>query len=207
MSNCDFVAAGSLIHLAASRLALRAPALRAATALTRPNGSAQWLPCGRQGVPTAETVGPNHVVANHCVKRCDHLKPQNEIEAALALQMACTHTAAVSVLARFRGGGGSERLVVALASAAARLLRAYSGQVEALRRLRHGGDQYVRVEHVHINDGGQAVIGNVRPKADDRRPQAGDRALLRSENAGSQDQQPYDGRFETNRKRGSAADE
>ena len=50
--------------------------------------------------------------------------------------------------------------VVALATAAARLMRAYSVQVETLRRLRHGGDQYVRVEHVHVNDGGQAVIGN-----------------------------------------------
>ena len=31
-----------------------------------------------------------------------------------------------------------------------------------LRRLRNGGQQYVRVEHVHVNDGGQAVIGNVK---------------------------------------------
>jgi hypothetical protein len=52
--------------------------------------------------------------------------------------------------------------VIALATAAARLQRAYSVQVETLRRLRHGGDQYVRVEHVHINDGGQAIIGNVK---------------------------------------------
>jgi hypothetical protein len=51
---------------------------------------------------------------------------------------------------------------MALATAAARLLRAYSAQVETLRRLRQGGDQYVRVEHVHVNDGGQAVIGNVK---------------------------------------------
>src|SRR5262245_40053535 len=72
-SNCDLVAARSLIPLAASRLALRAPALRAATALTRPNGSAQWLPCGRHGVPTAVTVGPNDVVANHGVEHSDHL--------------------------------------------------------------------------------------------------------------------------------------
>jgi hypothetical protein len=36
MSNCHLVAARSLIDLAASRLARRAPALRAATALTRP---------------------------------------------------------------------------------------------------------------------------------------------------------------------------
>jgi hypothetical protein len=59
MSNCDLVAARSLIDLAASRLALRAPALRAATALTRPNGSAQRLHSDRHAVPTAMTVGPN----------------------------------------------------------------------------------------------------------------------------------------------------
>ena len=62
MSNCDLVAARSLIDLATSRLALRAPALRAATALTRPNRPAQRLPCGRHGVPTDVTAGPNHVV-------------------------------------------------------------------------------------------------------------------------------------------------
>jgi hypothetical protein len=56
--------------------------------------------------------------------------------------------------------------VGALGSAAARLLRAYATQIEVLRRLRHGGQQYVRVEHVHVNDGAQAVIGNVkRPDA------------------------------------------
>ena len=47
------------------------------------------------------------------------------------------------------------------ASAASRLLRAYAVQVEALRRLRNGGSQYVRDEHVHVNEGGQAVIGAV----------------------------------------------
>ena len=46
-------------------------------------------------------------------------------------------------------------------SAAARLLRAYAAQVEALRRLRNGGSQTLRVEHVHVNEGGQAIIGNV----------------------------------------------
>jgi hypothetical protein len=73
VSNCDFVAGGSLIDLAASRLALRAPALRAATALTRPNQSGQRLPCGRHGVPTAATVGPNQIVANHGVENGEHL--------------------------------------------------------------------------------------------------------------------------------------
>ena len=73
MSNCDFMAGKSLIDLAASRLALRAPALRAATALTRPNQSTQRLPRGRHAVPTAMTVGPKHVIANDRVERGDHL--------------------------------------------------------------------------------------------------------------------------------------
>src|SRR5436853_7127659 len=73
MSNCHLVAGRSLIDLVASRLALRAPALRAATALTRPNRSAQRLPCGRHAVPTAQTVSPSNIVTNHCVERGDHL--------------------------------------------------------------------------------------------------------------------------------------
>ncbi len=105
--------------------------------------------------------------------------PKDEIEGALAVQMACTHSAAMAVLARLGGGGGSEGRVVALGSAAARLLRAYSTQVEVFRRLRHGGNQYVRVEHVHVNDGGQAVIGNVKPASSVARTidhSSGDRA-------------------------------
>jgi hypothetical protein len=45
--------------------------------------------------------------------------------------------------------------------AAARLLRAYATQVETIRRLSSGGSQVVRVEHVHVNEAGQALIGNV----------------------------------------------
>jgi hypothetical protein len=33
--------------------------------------------------------------------------------------------------------------------------------MDTLRRLRNGGSQVVRVEHVHVNAGAQAVIGNV----------------------------------------------
>ena len=43
-----------------------------------------------------------------------------------------------------------------------RLMRTFATQMEVLRRLRHGGHQFVRVEHVHVNDGSQAIIGNVK---------------------------------------------
>src|SRR5262249_8332108 len=83
-------------------------------------------------------------------------KPQDEIECALVVQMACTHAAAMAILARV--GGACGRDLGAKTSAAANLLRAYAIQVETLRRLRHGGPQTMRVEHVHMNEGAQAVI-------------------------------------------------
>jgi hypothetical protein len=64
--------------------------------------------------------------------------------------MICRRTAGAAI--RLNNDQGRE----------ARLLRAYAMQVEVLRRLRNGGHQFVRVEHVHVNDGGQAVIGNVQ---------------------------------------------
>jgi hypothetical protein len=76
--------------------------------------------------------------------------------------MACTHAAAMAVLAKTDSGFGTERRIAAFGSTAARLMKAYTMQMEVLRRLRNGGQQYVRVEHVHVNDGGQAVIGNVK---------------------------------------------
>ena len=88
--------------------------------------------------------------------------PKDELEGALAIQMACAHTAAMAVLAKIDSGLGTERRIVAFGSTAARLMKTYAMQMEVLRRLRNGGQQFVRVEHVHINDGGQAVIGNVR---------------------------------------------
>jgi hypothetical protein len=88
------------------------------------------------------------------------------VEAALAVQMACTHSATMSVLGRLGPASGTEdracRFAAAAAAAAARLARAFTTQLEAYRRLRHGGDQHVRVEHMHVHQGAQAVIGNVR---------------------------------------------
>jgi hypothetical protein len=66
--------------------------------------------------------------------------------------------AAMAVLRRIGGANGFQRNVARIASAASRLLRAYTTQVESLRRLRSGGSQFVRAEHVHVNEGGQAVI-------------------------------------------------
>ena len=68
----------------------------------------------------------------------------------------------MSVLAKMDSGFGTERRIATLGSTAARLMKTYTMQMEVLRRLRNGGQQFMRIEHVHVNDGGQAVIGNVK---------------------------------------------
>jgi hypothetical protein len=104
----------------------------------------------------------SELAMNAALAMVEAAAPKDEIEGAHAVQMACTHTAAMAVLARLDAALGSEQRVAAFGSAAARLMRTYAAQVEVLRRLRTGGQQFVRVEHVHVNDGGQAVIGNVK---------------------------------------------
>ena len=106
--------------------------------------------------------GISEIAVNAALAIIEAAAPRDEIEAALAVQMAATHSAAMMVLVRLGGGHGGERRVAALGSAAARLMRAYTHQVETLRRLRHGGEQLIRIERVDINDGGRAIIGNVR---------------------------------------------
>jgi hypothetical protein len=107
----------------------------------------------------------SEMAINAALAMVEAAAPTDEIEGALAIQMACTHAAAMSVLGKMDSGFGTERRIAAFGSTAARLMKVFAMQMEVLRRLRHGGHQFVRVEHVHVNDGGQAIIGNVK-KAD-----------------------------------------
>jgi anion-transporting ArsA/GET3 family ATPase len=42
-----------------------------------------------------------------------------------------------------------------------KLARTFAGQVETLKKYRSTGEQNIKVQHVNVADGGQAVIGNV----------------------------------------------
>ena len=63
------------------------------------------------------------IAVNASLAFVEGAKPRDEIECALVIQMACTHSAAMAVLSRLGGAHGGDRGVAAMASAAARLLR------------------------------------------------------------------------------------
>lgn len=88
------------------------------------------------------------------------LCPKDELEAMLAVQMVATHVLGMRMLERAaaaRNWGESELAC----NFANKLMRTFAAQTEALAKLRRGGEQTVRVEHVNVLPGGQAVVGNV----------------------------------------------
>jgi hypothetical protein len=109
--------------------------------------------------------GASDMAINGAIAMIAAFDPQNEMEAALALQAACTHMVAMAVMSRIGGAGGGPHRLPGLASASAKLLRAYCTQIETFRRLRSGGEQNIRVKHVHVHEGGQAVVGSVNSRS------------------------------------------
>lgn len=114
-----------------------------------------------QNASRTPSGGISETSVNAVLAFVEAAEPKNEMEAALAVQMACTHAVAMAVLSRLGGGHGGDRHVALMAAAGARLLRAFATQVDAMRRLRNGSSQYMRIEHVHLEPGAQAVIGNM----------------------------------------------
>jgi len=90
------------------------------------------------------------------------IEPKDEIEAMLAAQMAAVHMATMTLAHRLNHVDN-----IAQQDSAARafntLARTFAAQMEGLKRYRTGGEQKVTVQHVTVNEGGQAVVGNVSP--------------------------------------------
>jgi hypothetical protein len=87
------------------------------------------------------------------------LEPENEAQAALAIHVACLHTASLNVLSRTHSIG--ERNIIAMATACAKLERALHSAIETYYRVKRGVTQIVRVERVEVQTGAQAIIGVV----------------------------------------------
>ena len=87
--------------------------------------------------------------------------PRDELEGMLAAQLIACHNASMECYRRAMIGeqtfeGRRENL-----SQANKLSRTYTTLLEALNRHRGKGQQKVTVEHVHVHEGGQAIVGNV----------------------------------------------
>jgi len=88
------------------------------------------------------------------------MDPQNELETMLALQILAIHEATMTHARRVKQAQTLAQMEYA-ERALNRFARTQVMQIEALKKLRGKGEQKVTVRHVHVHDGGQAVVGNV----------------------------------------------
>ena len=87
-------------------------------------------------------------------------KPSSLLEAQLFVQLLATHRLCTQMLKNAADERWPEN-IEKYVNIAAKLSRGYTKGLESLLKYRRDGKQYFYIEHVHVEKGAQAVIGNV----------------------------------------------
>ena len=100
------------------------------------------------------------------------LQPQDAFEGLLISQMVAAQNQVMSCFQHAEKAKFIDHREMHLRFAD-RFMRTFTAQMETLSKYRRGGQQKVIVEHVHVNEGGQAIIGTVEHqgggRADEKR--------------------------------------
>lgn len=104
--------------------------------------------------------GDSSVSLNAALAIIQAVDPEDELEGALAVQMAGTHALALEMLGKAKLADRTDHLQL-YGNLAVKCQRTFTAQIEALARLRGKGQQTVRVEHVTVQPGAQAIVGDV----------------------------------------------
>ena len=89
---------------------------------------------------------------------------RDQVEAMLASQMAAVHNATMTFASRLARVENIPQQDSAQ-TAFNKLARRCAAQVSALKDYRSRGEQKMTVQHVHVAEGGQAIVGNVSAPA------------------------------------------
>ena len=116
-----------------------------------------------KGAVSQDDYDIDKVVAasNSVMALLNGIQPRDEIEGMLAIQMVGVHNMAMDMMSRVMLGGQTFGGKQANVNQATKMLRTFIAQMDALKRYRTGGQQKMIIEHVHVNEGGQAIVGTV----------------------------------------------
>jgi hypothetical protein len=89
------------------------------------------------------------------------LSPRSPLEAMLISQIVAVNAAIGTMMSMATVKGQYPASQERNLNLATKLQRTFLAQIETLQKLRGKGQQTVRVEHVHVHEGGQAIVGNV----------------------------------------------
>ena len=100
--------------------------------------------------------------------------PRDELEGVIAAQLLAAHNAAMECYRRAMLGEQSVEGRRENLNHVNKLSRTYALLLEALNRHRGKGQQKVTVEHVHVNAGGQAIVGVVDSRRENSKKPEGE---------------------------------
>ena len=89
------------------------------------------------------------------------IEPRDELEGMLAVQMVGIHALSMEMMGRAMISDQTVDGVNNNVNRVTKLTRTFIAQMEALDKHRGDGRQKITVEHVTVNEGGQAIVGNV----------------------------------------------
>ena len=88
---------------------------------------------------------------------------RDPVEIMARTQLFGMHNMAMNMVAgsQFKAFTGDLRTQAEYVNLAAKSTRVFARLLDSLRKYKSGGEQRMKVEHVHVNEGGQAIVGNV----------------------------------------------
>lgn len=101
-----------------------------------------------------------NLMAQSVIELLGELHPDNALEGMLATQMVAAHFQAMAQLrsAAMSTNANAQQQHLQLGT---KLQRIFLSQAEVLMKLRGVQQQKVLVEHVHVHEGGQAIVGQI----------------------------------------------
>ena len=118
-----------------------------------------------QLVNASKEKTPSEKGTNFMLAVITGIEPRDQIEAMLAAQMAAVHMASMTFARRLAHVDNIPQQDSA-ERAFNKLTRTFAAQVSALKEYRSKGEQKMTVQHVHVAEGGQAIVGNVNAPAE-----------------------------------------
>jgi hypothetical protein len=88
------------------------------------------------------------------------MEPKDSVEARLALQIHTLYAQGMEYLNRAKGETKLHHSEFYM-KCALKILRLHNESLEALSRYRRKGEQRVVVQHVNVENGGKAIVGNI----------------------------------------------
>lgn len=115
------------------------------------------------GVTTEDVIaGKAQHGANRFAAAISGIDPQDELQGMLAVQMFGSHNMIMTFCRRAIHPEQTTEGIDANVARATRLMRVFLEQIAAIQKLKgQGSQQKVTVEHVHVHQGGQAIVGAV----------------------------------------------